>query len=177
VPERVIIVEYNPQWPLLYEEERARILGKAGDALVAIEHMGSTAVPGLGAKPIIDIMAAVRDLADAQRCIGPLQSIGYEYVPEYEGELPERRYFRKGPPESRTHHLHVVEPTSDFWERHLLFRDFLRQHPEKADEYYRLKRELADHYGQNRVGYTEAKTPFIRSVEEMARAEKGQSVR
>ena len=137
------IVNYDPQWPVLYEEEKGRILGVIGRRIVAIEHIGSTAVRGLAAKPIIDIMVAVRHLIDAGECIEPLQSIGYEYVPEFEVEIPERRFFRKGPPEARTHHIHMIELTSEFWGRHLLFRDYLRTHPEAAQQYYQLKKELA----------------------------------
>ena len=160
----VVIVEYNPQWPIFYEEEKTRILGLIGNIVVAIEHIGSTAVLGLGAKPIIDIMVAIHQLDDAKECILPLQSLGYEYIPEYEDTMPERRYFHKGPPGARTHHVHMVELASDFWERHLLFRDFLRTHPEVASQYYQLKQELATKYGSNREGYTEAKTTFIESI-------------
>ncbi|MFQ5911527.1 MAG: GrpB family protein, partial [Thermoplasmata archaeon] len=92
-----------------------------------------------------------------------LQSIGYEYVPEYEDELPERRYFHKGPPEAHRH-LHMVEVTSDFWERHLLFRDFLRAHREVVQEYSELKKRLAVKHGSDHEGYTDAKTEFIESV-------------
>jgi len=168
----VVIVDYDPQWPILYQEEKGRILGVIGHAVVAIEHIGSTAVPGLGAKPIIDIMIAVCRLADAEECIEPLQSIGYEYVPEYNDIIPERRYFHKGPPEARTHHVHMVELTSDFWERHLLFRDFLRAHPEEAQQYCQMKKELAAKSGSDREAYTDAKTSFIESVVAKARAEK-----
>ncbi len=167
----LIVVDYDPQWPILYEEEKDRILGLIGRLVVAIEHIGSTAVPGLGAKPIIDIMVAVHRLADAEECVEPLRSIGYEYVPEYNDIIPERRYFHKGPAEARTHHLHVVELASDFWERHLLFRDFLRTHPEEAEQYYDLKKELATHYRSDREAYTEAKTAFIESVVDKARTE------
>ena len=167
----VIIVEYNPQWPALYEEEKARILGLIGHKVVALEHVGSTAVPGLGAKPIIDIMVAIHRLTNAEECILPLQSTGYEYVPEYEDTLPERRYFRKGPPGARTYHVHMVELTSDFWERHLLFRDFLRTHPEVAGQYYQLKKELAAKYSSDHEGYTEAKKTFIESIITRARVE------
>jgi GrpB-like predicted nucleotidyltransferase (UPF0157 family) len=160
----VVVVDYDPQWPSQYEEEKDRILGAIGDVAVAIEHIGSTAVPGLGAKPIIDIMVAVSRLADAERCIDPLQEIGYEYVPEYNDVIPERRYFHKGPPGARTYHLHMVELTSGFWERHLLFRDFLRTHPKEARRYHELKKELAAKFGSDRDGYTEAKTSFIESV-------------
>lgn len=167
----IVIENYNPQWPILYEGEKGRIFGVIGQAVVAIEHVGSTAVPGLGAKPIIDIMVALRHLADAEACIEPLQSIGYEYVPKYEVFIPERRYFRKWVQAERTHQVHMVERTSEFWDRHILFRDYLRTHPEVAQEYYQLKKELAAKYGSNRDGYTDAKTPFIESVVAKARAD------
>jgi GrpB-like predicted nucleotidyltransferase (UPF0157 family) len=173
---RVIVVDYDPRWPILYEEEKDRILGAIGHLVVAIEHIGSTAVPGLGAKRIIDIMGAVRQLADAEECIGPLQRIGYEYVPEYNEIIPERRYFHKGPAEARTHHLHMVGLTSDFWERHLLFRDFLRTHPEEAQRYYELKKELAARFRSDREGYNDAKSSFIESVVAEAQAEKAKEV-
>src|SRR3990172_6646682 len=166
----VVIVEYDPRWPTLYEAEASAILGAIGHVIVALEHVGSTSVPGLGAKPIIDILAGVRILADAAQCVEPLQGLGYEYVPEYEPETPGRPYFRKGPPAGRTHHLHLVEHGGEFWMRHLLFRDYLRAHPEAAHAYYRLKKELAAKFGSDRDGYTEAKTEFIRSVEMQARA-------
>lgn len=165
----VVVVDYDPQWTTSYEEEKERILGAIGDVAVAIEHIGSTAVPGLGAKPIIDIMVAVPVLADAERCTEPLQEIGYEYVPEYNDVIPERRYFHKGPPGARTYHLHMVELTSGFWERHLLFRDSLRVHPEEAQRYDQLKKDLAAKFGSDRDGYTEAKTSFIESVIAKAR--------
>ncbi len=169
----VIIVEYNPRWPALYEEEKERILGLIGHRVVTIEHVGSTAVTGLGAKPIIDITIALRRLADAEECIDPLTSIGYEYKPPDRVGIPERRFFDKKPSGASTYHIHMVELTSDFWERHLLFRDFLRSHPEVAGQYCRLKKELAAKYGSDRDGYTEAKTPFIESVVVRARVERG----
>lgn len=165
----VVIVDYDPQWPALYAEEKRRILTVIGDAVIAIEHIGSTAVPGLGAKPIIDIMAAVRRLPDAEQCVEPLRTIGFEYVPEYNDVIPERRYFHKGPSGARTRHLHMVELTSDFWEKHLLFRDFLRTHPEEARRYCQLKKELATKLGSAREAYTEAKTSFIESAMAKAR--------
>jgi GrpB-like predicted nucleotidyltransferase (UPF0157 family) len=168
----VVIVPYDSRWSALYEEEAELILRAVGDLVVAIEHIGSTAVPGLGSKPILDIMAGVRRLEDAERCVEPLRGIGDEYVPEYNDIIPERRYFHKGPPHGRTHHLHMVERDSGFWETHLLFRDFLRAHPEEAEEYYLLKMELAARFGRDRDGYTDAKTPFIES--RVAKARLGQ---
>lgn len=162
---KVKIVNYDPQWPILYEKEKALIQKAIGHIIVGIEHIGSTAVPSLGAKPIIDILVAVNHLSDAEQCITPLQSIGYEYVPEYEASIPERRYFHKGhPPKEQHYHLHMVELTSDFWKKHLLFRDHLRTHPKVAQKYYELKKRLALKYGSDREGYTEAKTSFIKSI-------------
>ena len=125
----ILIVEYNHAWPVLYQQEKDRIWVVIGDWVTAIEHIGSTAVPGLGAKPIIDIMVGINRLCDAGECISPLSSIGYEYVPEYEEEMPERLYFRKGPTQNRISHLHMVEVGGEFWIRHLLFRNFLIKHP------------------------------------------------
>jgi GrpB-like predicted nucleotidyltransferase (UPF0157 family) len=162
----VIIFDYDSQWPVLFEEERGRILHAVGQVILAIEHVGSTAVPGLGAKPIVDIMVGVHSLADAKECIEPLGSIGYKYHPENEDSIPERRYFQKGPNDTPNQHfhLHMVEIMSDFWKRTLLFRDLLRTHPEEAQQYYQLKKELAVTYGSDRNGYTNAKTSFIESV-------------
>lgn len=162
----VIIVDYDPRWPTIYSKEKDRILGAVGNKVVAIEHVGSTAVPGLGAKPIIDIMVAVRQLSDAKECIGPLRSIGYEYVPEYEKELPERRYFQKGPKGVRNKHfhLHMVQHGGDFWKQHLMFRDYLRCHPDVAQQYCELKRKLAEKHALDREAYTDTKTAFIESI-------------
>ena len=110
--------------PLLYEKEKRLIPDAMGHIVVKIGHIGSITVPDLGAKPIIDAIVAVNHLNDAERRIIPLVSIGYEYVPEYKDEMPERRYFHKDkPPKEQHYHLHMVELTSDFWEQHLLFRD------------------------------------------------------
>jgi len=162
---KVEIVEYDPKWATLYIKEKRRIQAAVGHIVVAVEHVGSTAVPGLGAKPTIDIMVAVRRLSDADKCIEPLGSIGYEYQPQHEDTMPERRFFRRGePPREQHYHLHMVEKRSEFWKQHLLFRDYLRTHPEKAGQYCELKKKLASKYGSDREGYTEAKTQFIESV-------------
>lgn len=164
--EPVLVVEYDPGWPRRYEEEEGRIVAALGELAVGIEHVGSTAVPELGGKPVIDIMVGVARFEDGEQCVGPLEGLGYEYLGEF--GIPGRLYFRKGIP--RRCQIHLVEHGSDFWERHLLFRDFLRGHPEIAAEYYSLKKELAARYRTDREAYTEAKTHFIRSVEERARA-------
>jgi GrpB-like predicted nucleotidyltransferase (UPF0157 family) len=167
---QIVIVDYDPRWPGMYEDERARILDAIGPLVAAIEHVGSTSVPGLAAKPVIDIMVGVSTLADANRCIEPIVNLGYHYVPEYEDEIPERRYFKKLRVDgTHTHHLHMVEISSQFWADHLLFRDYLRVHPETAWDYERLKRALAPHF-TNGNDYAIAKTDFITEVLEKARA-------
>jgi GrpB-like predicted nucleotidyltransferase (UPF0157 family) len=168
--EPVEIAQYDPTWPTEYERERDLIADALGDLMVAIEHVGSTAVPGLGAKPIIDIMVGVRSLADSEKCVGPLEGLGYEYKGEF--GIPGRLYFRRFADGNRSHQIHMVEIGSDFWERHLLFRDYLREHPREARDYYELKLRLAGEFGCDREGYTEAKTDFIRSAEAKARAAK-----
>jgi GrpB-like predicted nucleotidyltransferase (UPF0157 family) len=168
----VRIVAYDLEWPSLFKKEKNRIIDIIGHIVLKVEHIGSTAVPNLGGKPIIDIMVAVNHLDDADICIEPLEIIGYNYFPEYEESMPERRYFQKGKqPEEQHYHLHMVELTSEFWERHLLFRDHLRSHPDIAEHYYVLKKKLATKYGSDCEGYTEAKTPFIESAVSDAREE------
>jgi GrpB-like predicted nucleotidyltransferase (UPF0157 family) len=166
--EPVEVVEYDPAWPALYERERDLIGGTLSNLVADIEHVGSTAVPGLGAKPIIDIMIGLRSLADGEKCVGPLEELGYEYKGEF--GIPGRLYFRRIPGGKRSRQIHMVEIESDFWERHLLFRDYLREHPEEARDYYKLKVRLAAEFRADREGYTEAKTEFIRSAEARARA-------
>ena len=165
----LVIVDYDERWPRMFEEERQPILVATCSTLVAVEHIGSTSVPGLAAKDIIDIMAAVERLDDASQCIAPLADLGYHYIPEFEAEFPERRYFHRGAVEVHTHHLHMVERTSEFWRRHLLFRDYLRAHPDAAGEYAELKRRLASRHVET-DDYTLAKTDFITSIERKARA-------
>ncbi|MEK6912099.1 MAG: GrpB family protein, partial [Candidatus Thermoplasmatota archaeon] len=101
----VVIFDYDPMWPILFRDEMARILGVIRRHVVGLEHIGSTAVTGLAAKATIDLLVGVRQLDDGRECIAPLAGIGYEYVPEYEREIPDRRYFHKGPPVMRTFHL------------------------------------------------------------------------
>ena len=141
-PGRAIIADYDSGWPGEFLAEKQRLIAAAGPALEAVEHVGSTSVPGLAAKPIIDVMGGVVDVGELDGLVGPFVLAGYEYVPEYEDVLPDRRYFRnppKGSGEPTRFHLHVVEIGSDFWVEHLSFRDFLRSHPDVADEYAALK--------------------------------------
>lgn len=156
----VWLLPHTELWHQLFAEEEARLRAAIGAQAVAIEHVGSTAICGLSAKPIIDIAVAIREGADAEECVVPLESIGYEYRGEF--GIPGRHYFVKGEP--RTHHLHMVELSSEFWRSHLLFRDYLRQHPKIVSEYDNLKKELAQKHTENREAYTEGKAAFIESV-------------
>ena len=163
----VEIAEYDPAWPEAYERERAAIAEALVGHALAIEHVGSTSVPGLGAKPIVDIMIGLRALADHARCVAPLASLSYEHKGEY--GIPGRHYFRRPVRGPRTHQLHMVEHGRDFWVRHLLFRDYLRRNPDEAAAYQRLKLRLAARFGSDIEGYTEAKTEFIESALAKAR--------
>ena len=183
----IVIADYDPVWRQRFERERAEILrGCGAAAFVRVEHMGSTAVPGLAAKPIIDIMPLLRSLDDARALIESLASIGYEYVPEYEEPnaidegMPFRRYFRKDVNGERAFHMHMVEAGSDFWRTHLLFRDFLRLSPEDAAEYARVKRKVAVEYNETvtsqsniNLGYTDKKSDCINAIMAKARAHFG----
>lgn len=176
----IVIADYDPAWPERFRAERDLILRTCDEgAFVRIEHVGSTAVPGLAAKPIIDIMPGVRSLDAFASRIPRLASIGYQYVPEFEKPLPElndpgmpfRRYFRKDERGARAFHLHVVEVGSEFWRDHLRFRNGLRYSPADRDAYAALKRRLAADYNARvtpasniNVGYTDLKSEFVEDV-------------
>jgi GrpB-like predicted nucleotidyltransferase (UPF0157 family) len=166
VPKRLVIVAYDAHWPEVYAQEKAAILRAIGPRLVAIEHVGSTAVPGLDAKPIVDVMAGLPSLADAEGCIAPLEALGYHFVPEVMRDLPDDRYFERwtdGYEQGiEIAHLHLTEYNSAFWREHLLFRDFLRAQPQTAAAYEQLKRGLAQ--STSGPAYVYAKTTFVQSV-------------
>ena len=159
----VIIVDYDPQWPALFEKERELILKTLGDRIKAIEHIGSTAVPNLGGKDIVDIMAGVTDMCEANECLSPLENIGYKDV-RPQPENSEWYYCLGKGHHSTGYHLHLVKLDSEHWKRHLIFRDYLRKNPKIAQDYFNLKKELAVKYRTDRLGYTEAKSVFIESV-------------
>ena len=163
MPGPVVIVDYDSEWPTLFEREKERVLEAVGQIISAVEHIGSTAVPGLGAKPIIDMMAGVRSKDDADECLEPLRRIGYSDVTPEPGHA-EWFYCLGKSPHSTGYHLHLVKFMSSHWMRQLVFRDYLRTHPATAQQYYEYKKSLSAKYGSDRVGYTEAKTAFIESV-------------
>jgi GrpB-like predicted nucleotidyltransferase (UPF0157 family) len=174
VPDEVEIVGYDPRWPDLFVAEASRLRNVLpSDAFIAIEHAGSTAIPGVAAKPIIDIFVAVPSIADAKRTlIEPIKAIGYVYWED--NPNPERMFFVKGMPPfgaRRTHHVHLCEPSTEHWSRPLLFRDYLRQHPDQARAYAELKHDLAERFRDDREGYTAAKEAFVLDIVVKARNE------
>ena len=160
----IVVAPYDPRWPDLFVEESRRLGDVFAGTTASIEHVGSTAAPGIAAKPVIDILVGLPSLAEAESRIDALESCGYHYVPEYERDLPERRYYRRPLVPPRTHHLHCVVESSEFWRRHLAFRDHLRSHPDDAREYGAMKAELAAKHPTDGVAYTQAKSPFIEKI-------------
>ena len=160
--ERIRISPYDPGWPDRFDEERAALAEAIGAWLAGgIHHVGSTAVPGLEAKPIIDILAGVRDLDESRACFEPLARLGYVYAPY----LPEQMHWLCKPgPSRRTHHLHLVPAGSKRFRDELAFRDRLRADPETAEEYADLKRRLAARFEDDREAYTDAKAEFVLRV-------------
>ncbi len=163
--EPVRVVPYDSNWPSLFARGRILVKEVVGRWVESIEHVGSTAIYGLDAKPVVDLMVGLRSMYDAGSCEGPLTNLGYSYWAE--GAEPHHRLFvRFANPErtARTHNLHLVEARGRYWKEHLLFRDYLRDHPETAPEYVRLKYELADRHRSNREAYTTAKTDFVSRI-------------
>jgi GrpB-like predicted nucleotidyltransferase (UPF0157 family) len=162
--DHVELVDHDPSWAELYEQEAAKLSGIFDGAVVEIEHIGSTSVPDLCAKPVIDVLVGLSELQLTDEQISAMEELGYHFLGEH--GLPGRLFFRK---ESRTHHVHVVEHAGEHWERQLTFRDTLRADAEERKRYDEFKRRLAAE-GHPRDVYTELKTPFIRAVEARARA-------
>ena len=160
VCEGVELLPYDPEWLARFEAEKARLQSVLGALAVEIQHIGSTAIPGLPAKPVIDILVTVRQLDDASACIAPLQKLGYTFV-DYP-QNTDRRFFRKGLP--RTHHLHIVEQGGASHHEHIDFRDALLANPAWCEEYRQLKAELAEKYKNDRAKYSESKGAFVSSV-------------
>jgi GrpB-like predicted nucleotidyltransferase (UPF0157 family) len=158
VPDPVVVADYDPGWPALFAQLRDRLAAALGPLAVRIEHVGSTAVPGLAAKPIIDLDVVVATPGDLPAVMDRLRLLGYTH----EGDLgvPGRDAFT-APPGSPPHHLYACPLGSPALARHLALRDLLRADPEAADAYADLKRTLATRFRHDRVAYTEGKTTFI----------------
>ena len=140
MPQNITVLDYDPEWPLKYNKERDHIIEILKDNCISIYHIGSTSVPGLAAKPIIDIMVVVRSLERTDRAAEKFSDLGYEYLGEF--GIAGRRYLRKGGDE-RTHQLHIFQ--ADDWkniQRHLAFRDYMRIHKKERDAYATLKKDV-----------------------------------
>ena len=161
---------YCPTWPQRFQTERQQILAALGPLTDAclIEHIGSTAVPGLAAKPIIDIMLGLPALNDIEPYLPTLKSAGFHLQPQMAAALPDRHYLTKPAAHPREVHLHAVELDSGFWRDKLAFRDALRADGHLAEQYADLKRQLAQNHGADRAAYTDAKSAFIAAVLAMA---------
>lgn len=173
--QRVTVLPYDPHWREQYERERTRILYALGGLLQTIEHIGSTSVEGLAAKPVIDMMPGVKSLEafDSEGGVGRMQALGYTYVSRHEDIMPFRRYFTGGTTNphhinGHAYHVHLVEIDSDFWRDHLLFRDYLRTHPAERDRYGAFKQQIAPLHSTTRTYYL-AKDELIKDLLAAAR--------
>ncbi len=161
------LVPYRSGWRDLFAQEAQLLQSVLGETALQIEHIGSTSIPGMAAKAIIDIVVAVPALTRSSELITSLDSFGYTYKPF--DKIRERLFFAKEiQPEIRTHHLSLTEQGSSFWENHLLFRDYLRQNDELAAEYIDVKKGFADYYARTNHIDAEWKSDFVARVLELA---------
>jgi GrpB-like predicted nucleotidyltransferase (UPF0157 family) len=174
VKENVAVVPYDPRWPEMFEQERNHLLAcLPHDLIKRVVHFGSTAVPDLLAKPVVDILVEVADLEETKKRVVPvLEAQGYDYFwrPSWGDRTPPfyAWFIKRDANGTRTHHIHMVESDFEHWDR-LLFRDYLIEHPKVASEYGELKARLCESHGTDREAYTEAKTDFVRSITERAK--------
>lgn len=164
IHEPVTLVPYDPGWPARFEAERRRLLALFPGRILDVAHFGSTAVPGMPAKPVIDMLAGVASMAAADALMAPLQDSGYVTSAAFNATLEGRRWLMRYADGRRTHHLHLVVLDGPEWRRRLRFRDALRADEALAGRYARLKRDLARRLGGDREAYTEAKGAFIRDA-------------
>lgn len=172
VSDTIYLADHDPRWPQLFEEERARLQTAIGEWATDIQHVGSTSIPGIAAKPIIDIAVHLRSLVDALYCITPLMELGYECLGDF--GIPGRIYFRKRTDQplrgqshegiGRTHQIHMYELTNEQYEKQIVFRDYLRAHPDAAREYEALKRQLAERHARDVEAYALAKSDFVQII-------------
>lgn len=167
--EDVAIVDYNASWPEMFRQEAAHLRTCLPPEVIGrIEHFGSTAVPGLAAKPIIDMLVEVHSLEETRKRVVPiLTAQGYDYLwrPTWGGDIPPfyAWFIKRNAAGERTHHLHMIERDFEHWER-LRFRDYLVAHPDEAREYGKIKQALAERYPRNRVAYSNGKSAFIERI-------------
>jgi GrpB-like predicted nucleotidyltransferase (UPF0157 family) len=163
-PGIVRLVEYDARWPALFAAERQRILAHCAGLPLRLEHIGGTSIPGLPAKPVLDIAAGRPPGTAIDDYVVRLEAAGY--VHRGERGLPGREFFRRGQP--RAYHLHLIEEGGSLWCDYLAFRDYLRTHAEVARQFGDVKRALAEQFAHDREGYINAKTPHVQQVLRLA---------
>jgi len=164
---KVEVVPHDARWRDAFEAEAKCVAAALGGNVVAIHHIGSTAIANIYAKPVIDLLVEVRDINEVDGQSPAMESLGYEVMGEY--GIPGRRYFRKDSRERiRTHHIHAFEANSAEAERHLAFRDYMIAHPGDAQRYSELKRRLAEEHPQSLDAYMDGKDDFIKEVDRRA---------
>ena len=164
IHEEVKLLPYDPRWPAMFAAERDRLMSLVPESFISIQHFGSTAVPGLAAKPVIDILAGVASMAAADSLIEPLCRAHYTTSADFNAGLAERRWLMRWANGQRTHHLHLVTYGGHEWQRRLAFRDALRSDRKIARRYELLKFKLAALFADDREAYSAAKTEFVQSV-------------
>lgn len=160
----IVVVSHDPSWPVRFRIESQLLQMALADLAPTIEHIGSTSVPGLAAKPVIDMLVGVPSLEAFEAYVDRLENCGYVYIPEYERALPDRRFFKRVVRGVRTHHVHVVQVNGLYWKRYLKFRNNLRADPWLAARYAELKRRLAGRFRNDRDAYTNGKSGFVEAV-------------
>ena len=165
--DKVSLVDYCSDWPQEFEKEKKKLQKIFSGSALAIEHVGSTAIPGLSAKPILDIAVAVANEETLIKLIPVLTNAGYDVLDLVEkcGEI----LARKGKPECRTHYIHVEVMGSTYWNNHILFRNYMLKHPETVKQYEVLKRRLATEFQEDRKKYTATKNEFIQNILKLVR--------
>lgn len=163
----VELSEYNPAWKQAFLEEEQALAEVLGKNVVGIEHIGSTAIPGISAKPILDLMVAVDSIKDYQKFHQVLEKIGYTFRRDFRDKQQHILYV-KGPESNRTHYLKLTTKDSKFWNECLLFRNYLISNPDMAREYHQLKLKLQKEHNADRSAYTKGKSEFIAKVLQQA---------
>jgi GrpB-like predicted nucleotidyltransferase (UPF0157 family) len=163
---RAEVVSYNSNWGEMYKKESGKIKNILNDIIIDIHHIGSTAIPGIKAKPVIDILVEVKNIEEVDKYNHKMKELGYEVMGEY--GIPKRRFFRKGG-NNRTHHLHIFQVGNEEIERHINFKEYLISHPDKGQEYSKLKEKLVNRFTFDVENYTNGKSDFIKEIDRKAR--------
>ena len=163
---KVEVVPYNHQWPQMFEDEASKIKTIMNEIMVEIDHIGSTSIPGMSAKPVIDILVEVNSIEKVDSYNQEMMDLGYD--PKGENGIPNRRYFSKGG-DNRTHHVHIFQSGNPEIARHLQFRDYLTAHPEDANLYSELKQSLAKQYPADIEQYILGKDKLVKELDEKAK--------